>query len=934
MKKKINYKNTINLPKINFPMKANLKEKEIFILKKWEKNNLYKKINKHKKKTFLIHDGPPYANKNIHIGHALNKILKDIILKYKILMNYSINYIPGWDCHGLPIELEIQKKHKLPNKKNIFKINNFKKKCLTYVKKQIIKQKKDFIRLGVIAEWKKPYYTMNYKIIANTIQILQNIIKLKLLKRKKKPINWCIKCRSSLSDTEIEYHNKISNTAYIIFKLIKEKKITEKIKIKENIKKINLIIWTTTIWTIPANCAISIHPELKYSLLKEKKNIYIILKNKKKEIFKKINKQYKEIKTIKGEKLKSLYAYHPISKIKIPIILDKNINKKTGTGIIHIASQYGEEDYILSQKYNLNNLSIINNKGKFKKYKYIKNIEGLNIKEGEKYILKKLEKNKKILFTEKIIHNYPYCWRHKKPIIYKSTSQWFITINKEIKNNVLKEIKLIKWIPKWGYKKIKKMIKERPDWCISRQRYWGVPITIFINKKTKKIHPKTIKLMNIFILKIKKYGPQYWLNLNPKNIIKNHNKYKKILDVLDVWFESGSTILTILDQTNTKKKNIDLILEGSDQYRGWFMSSLIISCIIKKYFPCKTIISHGFVVDAKGKKMSKSLDNYIKPQYIINKYGADILRLWVASTNYIKDINISDEILLRITDIYRKIRNTIKFLISNLDDFNPEKEKINIKNMILIDKWIIYKTNKTQNIIIKLYQNFKFSKLIKLINHFCINNLSSIYLDIIKDRKYIIKKNTTPYYSVLTTLWILIESISKWIAPILSFTADEIWNYIPRKNKKKNIFQETWFNLSPYIEKTKIISSKIWKKLILIKQDINLKIEKLRLNKIINSSLETNIYIYTKKNFYKKIKFLKNELKFFFLTSEINLKIIKNINNKKFYIIKCFKHKGIKCYRCWHYIYKNQLSKNKIYPNICTRCLINIIGNGETRKFI
>ncbi len=936
MKKKtiINYKNTINLPKINFPMKANLNIKEPIILKKWKKNNLYLNLKKkYINKKFIIHDGPPYANGNIHIGHAYNKILKDIIIKYKILMKYNIDYIPGWDCHGLPIELEIIKKNKnLSKKKNN---NNFYKLCNNYVNNQIKKQKNNFIRLGILADWKNYYKTMNFNTISNTIKVLGKLIKLNLIERKKKPTNWCIKCKSSLAEAEINYKKKISNSIYFSFKIYNKKKFLNKLNInykKYKNNKLELLIWTTTPWTIPGNCAISIHPKYKYSLIKKKKIIYIIIKNKIKEIIKKTNINFEKIISLKGKLFKNTLIYHPISKKKIPIIFDKKINKNIGTGIIHIASEHGEEDHILSKKNKIKGLNLIKNNGKYIKYKYIKNIKNKNILKAELLIINKLKKNKKLIFFEKFLHKYPYCWRHKSPIIIKSTPQWFININKNnLRKKLLISIKKVKWIPKWGYKKIKKMIINRPNWCISRQRIWGTPITIFINKKTKKIHPKTIKFIKKISNKIKKIGPKYWFNINKKKFLgKKCNKYKKVLDVLDVWFDSGSTCFTIKNPKFKKNKKIDIYLEGSDQFRGWFMSSLIIYTAINNCAPYKKVISHGFIINKDGKKMSKSLKNYIKPKKIIKDFGSDILRLWTSSTKFYNEIHISNEIILRIVELYRKIRNTIKFLVSNLDNFSLKNNKIKKKNIILLDKWIIHKTKKTQNKIIYLYKKFKFYKIIKKITKFCIIYLSSIYLNIIKDRKYTIKKNTKAYKSTQITIWMILESLTKWISPILSFTAEEIWEYLPNK-KKKSIYEESWFNKLFYLNKKNKINENIWKKLILIKNYLNKILELKKKNKIINSSLETKIILYLKKNFYNKIKKMKSELKFFFITSKLNIKILKKKIKNTFFKIKCKKNNGIKCNRCWHYVKKLNKIKNYI---ICKRCKKNIFGKGEKRKFI
>ncbi len=922
--KKINFKLHLNLPKIKFPMKANLKENEKIIINKWNKINLYNSINKKNKKKFIIHDGPPFANGLIHIGHAYNKILKDIILKYKIFMNFNISYIPGWDCHGLPIELEIQKKNNFLKIKTKSEIISFKKKCFNYVNKQILLQKKDFIRLGIIADWNNIYKTMDYKIIANTLRTLNKLIKLNYLVRKDKPVYWCIKCKSSLSEYEIEYTTKKSKSSYISFFIKNNNKLFNILNIKDKKitnYKIELIIWTTTIWSIPGNCGIAVNKYIEYSIFYFNKRLILISNNSKNIFFNNKNIKYKIIKKFHGKKLLNIKVYHPFSKLEVPIIFDNKIDKYLGTGITHIASQHGYDDYILSKKYKIKGLNVINDNGKYIDYIYLKKIKNLNISESEKYIIKSLKNNNQLFLIEEIKHNYPHCGRHKYPIIFRSTLQWFINLKKNnIKKKILKSIKSVKWIPSWGYKKIKKMIKERPDWCISRQRYWGTPIPIFVNKKTNKLHPDTTNIIEKISNKIEKYGPQYWDNIEKKKLIKdNYNDYEKTSDILDVWFDSGSTCFSVLNTNFSDTKKINMYIEGSDQYRGWFMSSLIIHTIINNKAPYKTIISHGFTVDKYGNKMSKSLNNYINPQIIINKYGADILRLWVSISNYSDNISISEEILERTTDIYRKIRNTIRFFISNLEKFNPKKNLININKILLIDKYIIYKTKEKQKEIIKLFKNFKIYKIIKKIENFCINDLSSFYIDIIKDRKYTIKSNTTQLYSLQTTMFIIVNAIIKWIAPILSFTSEEIWNYIPGK-KLNSIFLEKKFYKFKKIKNN--LNLKIWDKLIIIKKEINKIIENKIQKKIINNSLESKITLYTNINFYNKIKFIKKELKFIFIVSKLNIKFYKNKN----FLIKFKKINGIKCKRCWHF---TQI-KN-IFYQICKRCLLNISGEGENR---
>ncbi len=921
MKKNIkNYRNTINLPNNIFPMRANLTKNEPKIIKKWNKYNIYNKINKNKKKKFIIHDGPPFANGKIHLGHALNKILKDIILKYKIINNYKIFYKPGWDCHGLPIELEVQKKYKKKlNKKKKLKI--FKKKCLKYVKKQIKIQKKEFKKLGIFADWKNYYKTIDYKIISKTILILNKLINKKLIITNKKPINWCLNCKSSLSDLEIEYKKIKNKSIYISFILTNKKKMLFTLNIKKKYKNIKLIIWTTTPWTIPSNKAISINIKYKYSLIENKNNLYIIIKNRSKKICKILNIKPTIIKNIKGKILIKKKYYHPISNKKLYILNNKYIKKNIGTGIVHLSPNHGEEDFEICNNNNINiGKNIINKKGLFKKNKFIKNLKNNSIKNGTKLIINYLKNN--IILIKNIIHKNSICWRHKSNIIKRSTKQWFINLKKNnLKKKIIKNIKKIKWTPKWGYKKIIKMIKERPNWCISRQRFWGTPITLFINKKTNKIHPNTNNLIKKISKKIKIYGPNYWINVKKKKLIKEYKEYKKVKDVLDVWFDSGSTIFTT--NNNKKIKNIDIIIEGHDQYRGWFMSSLIINTALNKKIKFKKIISHGFILDKNGNKMSKSSNNYIEPKKIINNYGSDIIRLWISSNKFYKNIKISKEIIIRITELYRKIRNTFRFIISNLNDYKIKKKKIKIKKILLIDKWIIYKANKYDKKIKILFNKIKYYKIIKKINKFFNYYLSSIYFNIIKDRKYIIKRNTKPVNSAQKTLLILLNIIIKWICPIIPFTSEEIWKTL--NNKNKSIFTQINKNKIIKINKNKI-KKNIWNKLLIIKNKFNKIIEKKKNNKKIKTSLETKIIIYINNKFFNEIKKMKSELKFFFIASKTKIKKMKN--KKKFYFkIKCIKYKGHKCLRCWNYV------KN-LKKNICYRCILNINKNGEIRKYI
>ncbi|BFI91148.1 isoleucine--tRNA ligase [Enterobacterales bacterium endosymbiont of Anomoneura mori] len=924
-----NYKNTLNLPKTNFPIKNNFINQELNIISYWSLQKIYKKIreSKKKKKTFILHDGPLYANGNIHIGHAVNKIIKDIIIKSKGLEGFDAPFVPGWDCHGLPIELkveEIYKKKKLSN-------SEFRDKCRIYVNKQISNQKKTFIRLGILADWENPYLTMDFNIEANIILAFKKIINSGYLKNGKKPIYWCINCQSSLSDAEIEYHNKKTLGIYVLFNFLKNNEILNKFNIKIE-KKISLIIWTTTPWTLASNKAIAIHPDGIYQIIKILNKYLILSKNTVNSIINLLNiKNFKILSEFKGIELQSYYLKHPFMNYNIPIILSNHIDLNTGSGIVHIAPSHGLEDYIIGKKYSLDLSTQINKKGY-----YILGTHSLLDKkfifDVDKILLKILKNKKKFLFEQKIFHKYPYCWRHKTKVIYRITKQWFIKLNKTIRNNILKNINQVKWLPNWGKTHIENMIKTRPDWCISRQRIWGVPMTLFVNKKTFKIHPLNNKIIDNIVEIIKKKGIQAWWDLDKKLILGNDSRnYFKINDVLDVWFDSGTTYYTVINKRKEfKNNNIDLYVEGSDQYRGWFMSSIITSNIIKGIAPYKEVLVHGFTVDNKKQKMSKSIGNIINPLNIIKKFSCDVLRLWVAYTDYTNEIIVSDISLQNSSKIYKKIRNTIRFLLSNLNDFNPNKDSLKFEKMLILDLWALNYTIKIQKKIKKAYNQYNFNKVVKYLINFCSVKMGAFYFDIIKDRQYTNKKNSISRKSCQTAMYHIIESLVRWISPILSFTSNEIWNYLPGK-RSKFIFTEEWYN-KLIIYKSKILDDKFWNEIIKIKNKINKKIENLRIKKKIGSTLEANIEIYANNKLIKYLKKFKNELNYLFIISNIKLFILDKINKINNFKIFINISKEKKCNRCWHYT--NNISKISKYIGICNRCIINLFGLGENRKFI
>ncbi|BBA84905.1 isoleucine--tRNA ligase [endosymbiont of Pachyrhynchus infernalis] len=933
-----NYKNTLNLPKTLFPMKGNLIKNEIKILYKWNKNNIYDLIQKSKlnKKIFLLHDGPPYANGNIHMGHALNKIIKDIIIKSKNLSGMNAPYIVGWDCHGLPIESKIENiNNEKINKKE------FRLKCRKYVIQQIDIQKSDFIRLGIFADWKNSYLTMNFKTISNIIKIFGKLVKLNYIKSGIKPIYWCINCKSVLSESEIIYKNITSKSLYIKF-YIKNINYANKILNIDNYK-VSLVIWTTTPWTLPDNEAISINPNIYYNLIEYNDEIIILSCNSLNNFIKENNiKNFINIKKILGKYILNFMCINPINNNTVPVIFDESINIEFGTGIVHIAPGHGQTDYEIGLKFNLNIKNSINKYGYYNDNTH-KLLDKKFIFDSILDIINILKENNSLLFIKNYIHKYAFCYRHNYKIIFRVTNQWFIDLeNNNLKNNIINEINKIRWIPKWGKNYIKEMIIKRKEWCISRQRNWGIPITLIINKYNNKLHPDIDIIIEKISNIIEKYGIQSWWDINLCELTENYKDYVKVYDVLDVWFDSGTTFFSVVkDIDKFKDKNyIDLCVEGIDQYRGWFMSSLLISIALNNKSSYKNILTHGFVIDKNKKKMSKSIGNIINPNELIKKFGSDIIRLWVSSSDYKKNISVSYEILDRVSDNYKKIRNTIRFLLSNLYDFDYNKDYINYENMVQIDLWILKKTYFLQKKIIYLYNSYNFCNVLDHIINFCSVDLSSNYLEIIKDRQYTLGKDSIPRRSCQTSIFYILESLVRWISPILSFTSEEIWEYIPG-NRSKSIFTEEWFNKLKNINKYKILSNKIWNFIFNIKNEINKKIEIIKKHKVINSNLELHIYLYLDKYLFNEIKLLKNELHYIFITSKVTINKIENfpekikdfihIGNNKIFLDKI---NGIKCNRCWHLCEVNNKINYKKEDYICNRCFNNMNNINEIRKFV
>jgi len=918
------YKNTLNLPATDFPMKANLANREGSFLKDWQDKDIHQQIRqKFKgKPLFVLHDGPPYANGDIHIGHAVNKVLKDVIVKSKTLSGYDAPYVPGWDCHGLPIEHMVEKKKGKVGHK--ISADEFRAACRDYADKQIEKQKVDFKRLGIFGDWDNPYLTKNFKYEADIVRALGKIVKNGHLTKGFKPVHWCTECSSALAEAEVEYKDKGSDTVDVAFNVIGD--------FFENDKPVALIIWTTTPWTLPANEAVSLHPDLDYALVDVGKSLYILSDDLLESSLERYGvKDFKKLsKTYKGSELEGLMLQHPFYDKQVPVILGEHVTTETGTGAVHTAPAHGQDDYVVGLQYNLPVDCPVDGRGVF--IDSTEGVAGEFIFKANATIIGLLESHGTLVKHEPITHSYPHCWRHKTPVIFRATPQWFVSMTKKnLRDKVNDEILNVKWIPNWGQKRIELMVGNRPDWCISRQRYWGSPITLFINKNTGELHPDTEKLFEVVAKKIELDGIEAWFKLKVEDVLGAEAKdYEKTTDTLDVWFDSGVSHYAVLKASNYLSDVADMYLEGSDQHRGWFQSSLLTSCAINERAPYKQVLTHGFTVDQNGHKMSKSLGNVIPPQKVVNSLGADILRLWIGSTDYSGEMTVSDEILNRSADSYRRIRNTMRFMLANMQGFDPKHDLVDMKNMLVLDRWIVSKTHDLQQQVINEYDNYNFHFVMKAILNFCTNDLGGFYLDVIKDRQYTTQTDSLARRSAQSALFHISHAMVRWLSPILSFTSEEIWQFLPGASNE-SVFLQTWYEGlegnfdSPVIESCRDINTHLRKEL-----------EEMRRNKVIGSSLDAEVDIYCKDENYQNLLGLKDELRFVFITSEARVNELsskpsdaKEIDSS--IAIKVYKSKHQKCVRCWHH--RPEIGQNKMHNDLCDRCVENVSGKGENRVF-
>ena len=936
-----NYKDTLNLPRTEFPMKGNLANREPELLKRWQELDLYQAIRKEKKgkPVYILHDGPPYANGEIHIGHAVNKILKDVIVKARGMSGFDAPYVPGWDCHGLPIELQVEKKigkagHKVDAR-------TFREHCREYALKQIDNQRQDFIRLGVLGDWYQPYTTMDSRTEANIVRALGKMIDAGHLIKGYKPVYWCTDCGSALAEAEVEYQDKQSPAVDVRFMVEGVTDLAERLKLDPgqfDEVDVSVIIWTTTPWTLPANQAVALHPEMAYHLVEIRdagKTSYMVLAAELESVCMERYgySDYVSIASFKGRDLEGLLLHHPFYDRTVPVILGEHVTTESGTGAVHTAPGHGMDDYVVGMEYKLKVENPVAANGCFMDDTEL--FAGEYVFKANDHVIDVMREKGTLVIDESINHSYPHCWRHKTPIIFRATPQWFFSMDdNNLRRDALQQISEVSWTPDWGEERIRLMVTDRTDWCISRQRTWGVPIAVLIHKESGELHPDTQQLIEQVAKVIEQDGIDAWFELKVEDILESDaDQYEKVGDILDVWFDSGVTHTTVLKEDERLQFPADLYLEGSDQHRGWFQSSLLTSVGINKLAPYKAVLTHGFTVDAQGHKMSKSRGNVVAPQQVMNTLGADILRLWVAATDYRGEITVSDEIMKRTADAYRRIRNTARYLLANLDGFEPGRDSVATDDLLELDRWVLHQTVIMQGEIEKAYDSYQFHHIYQKLHHFCVVILGNFYLDIIKDRIYTTREDSLPRRSSQTVMYHIAESFVRWIAPVLSFTAEEIWGHLPGDHGD-SVFLDEWYQGTPELPESDLES---WRRIIAVRDEVTKVLEALRGEGKIGSSLDAEVSIYCDGEDHDALASLHDELRFVMITSYAFVQGLgeKPDDSQQSGIEGVWIHavasEHDKCVRCWHH--RESVGQHDKHLELCSRCVENVDGKGETRRF-
>ena len=938
------YKHTLNLPNTGFAMKANLAQREPEMLARWASLQLYARIRAARAgaATFILHDGPPYANGDIHIGHAVNKVLKDIIVKSRTLDGLDAPYVPGWDCHGLPIELQVEKKKGKPGHK--ITAAEFRVACREYAARQVDGQRRDFQRLGVLGDWEHPYLTMDFGVEAEIIRSLGSIIANGHLQKGEKPVHWCIDCGSALAEAEVEYADKQSIAIDVRFRLVDPESLVTRCHSAPSgcgEGPVSVVIWTTTPWTLPANQAVALNGELEYVVVEAQsesgRERLIVAEGLLKDTMDRWGiEHYRVLGYGRGTDFEGLRLHHPFYDREVPVILGEHVTLDAGTGAVHTAPGHGLEDYIVGQRYGLPVDNPVGGDGRFLPDTPL--FAGQNVFQANEQVVETLKARGALLLETRFTHSYPHCWRHKTPIIFRATPQWFISMDKQgLRETALREIGQVAWHPDWGQSRIDGMVRGRPDWCISRQRTWGVPIALFVHKQTGELHPRTAELIELVAKRVEKHGIEAWFALEPVDLLGDEGAdYDKVHDTLDVWFDSGVTHACVLEHREGLSAPADLYLEGSDQHRGWFQSSLMTSVAMHGRAPYRQVLTHGFTVDAKGEKMSKSKGNVVSPQDVMKTLGADIIRLWVAATDYRGEMNVSDEILKRTADAYRRIRNTARFLLANLNGFDPATNLVAPAEMIALDRWAVDRAWRLQEEVIAAYRDYQFHLICQKVQQFCVVDLGGFYLDVIKDRQYTTQADSLARRSCQTAMYHIVEAMSRWLAPILSFTADEIWAEIPGE-RDATIFTATWYQGLFALDTGEAMDREVWERVIAARVAIGPALEAARKAGRIGSSLDAELDLYCADELLGLLQRLGDELRFVLLVSEVRLRPLAErpaeaaATDLDGLAVLVTPSANIKCVRCWHH--RADIGGDAEHPELCGRCVENVAGAGEVRRF-
>ena len=933
------YKNTINLPNTGFPMKADLANREPGMVAAWERSGLYQRIRQvaQGRPTFVLTDGPPYANGAIHLGHAVNKILKDIIVKSRTLDGYDAPYVPGWDCHGLPIEMQVEKTHGRVGQK--IDAKSFRAACREYAHKQIDAQRADFKRLGVLGDWDHPYMTMAPRFEADQLRALALIIKNGHVYKGYKPVHWCLNCRSALAEAEVEYEDRTSPSIYVRFPVVDSADLARRFGISESGDvPASLAIWTTTPWTLPANRAVAVHPQFDYALLEfdwgGKLERLVLASELTDAVMKALGvTAWSLIANVKGAALEHLMLRHPFYDRQVPVVLGEHVTLDAGTGAVHTAPGHGLEDYIVGRRYELEIDNPVGGDGRFLPSTPL--FAGEQVFDANAHVIKVLHDNGQLLKDEPYHHSYPHCWRHKTPVIFRATPQWFISMEQAgLRKGALEAISHVDWMPAWGEQRISAMIAARPDWCISRQRTWGVPLPLFVDKESGELHPRTAELIEDVAQRVALHGIDAWFDLDAAALLgAEADRYDKATDVMDVWFDSGVVHHCLSQSRPEITVPADLYLEGSDQHRGWFHSSLLTSVAMHGRAPYRGVLTHGFTVDEKGRKMSKSIGNTLVPQKLTSTLGADVVRLWVAATDYANEMSVSDEILKRMADSYRRIRNTLRFLLGNMHDFDPAHHGVPFGDMVAIDQWVTAKAFALQNEVVTAFRNYEFHDIYQEIHNFCVVELGGFYLDIIKDRLYTTGVDSPPRRSAQTAVHHVAQAMVRWIAPILSFTAEEVWGFLPNV-PNDSVFLNAWHVFPAGVEQVPAID---WPALIGLKKDVSRDLERLRAAGEIGAPLEAEVTVYASPAQAARFEALRDELRFLLITSQA--RVVETDNPSASGVptshpevwIEVKPSSQPKCVRCFHL--RADVGSDPRHPELCARCVVNVEGPGEERHF-